>query len=65
MLKRNMPASALDIFHELGDNILAEVAPKEARVQLHVPLQHYVEKHPSLLFFTTFTSAFITGAELS
>ena len=47
-----MPASALDIFHELGDNILAEVAPKEARVQLHVPLQHYVEKHPSLPFST-------------
>lgn len=53
-----MPASSLDIFHELGDNILAEVAPKEARVQLHVPLQHYVEKHPSLLFFTTFYFCF-------
>ena len=40
-----LPAGALDVLDELGDELVAEVRPEVPRVQLHVPLQHDVEKH--------------------
>ena len=39
------PASAFDVFHELGDELVSEVAPEVAGVELHVSLQNYVEEH--------------------
>ena len=45
------PAGALDIFHELGNDVVAQVTTKVARVELHVPLQYYVEEHLSCLLF--------------
>ena len=40
-----LPAGALDVLDELGDELVAEVRPEVPRVQLHVPLQHDVEEH--------------------
>ena len=52
------PAGSFDVFHELGDELLAEAGAEVARVELHIPLQHHVEKHPPfslvLIFFFYF-----------
>lgn len=39
------PASAFDIFHEFRYEVFTKVSTKETRMQLHVPLQDYVEEH--------------------
>lgn len=40
-----LPAGALDVLDELGNELVAEVRPEVSWVQLHVPLQHDVEEH--------------------
>lgn len=54
--EKGKPASALDTFHELGDDIISEVAAKVARVKLYIPLQYYVEEHLYLSFDANFSS---------
>lgn len=44
-LRKLKPASALHIFHELRDDILTEVTTEVSWVELHVPLQYYMEEH--------------------